>query len=158
MKKIVIYLSMILMIFLLVGCNQNNKPTDIKLDIGESTKFSKEEIDNAVDCLKRNFDFEACTLTKIYYNEEISNTAVENYLQFGNGSVNKVKAENVIVLLSERKTDKALLVKQHEEMLSIIKNKDLDKIDEYIEKHIVAPAKEWSKLINDNEEIRRYLK
>ena len=93
------------MIFLLVGCNQNNKPTDIKLDIGESTKFSKEEIDNAVDCLKRSFDFEACTLTKIYYNEEISNTAVEDYLQFGNGSVNKVKAENVIVLLSDFDVD-----------------------------------------------------
>lgn len=105
MKKIVIYLSMILMIFLLVGCNQNNKPTNIKLDIGESTKFSKEEIDNAVDCLKRSFDFEACTLTKIYYNEEISNTAVEDYLQFGNGSVNKVKAENVIVLLSDFDVD-----------------------------------------------------
>ena len=105
MKKIVIYLSMILMIFSLAGCNQNNKPTDIKLDIGESTKFSKEEIDNAVDCLKRSFDFEACTLTKIYYNEEISNTAVEDYLQFGNGSVNKVKAENVIVLLSDFDVD-----------------------------------------------------
>ena len=105
MKKIAIYLSMILMIFLLVGCNQNNKPTDIKLDIGESTKFSKEEIDNAVDCLKRSFDFEACTLTKIYYNEEISNTAVEDYLQFGNGSVNKVKDENVIVLLSDFDVD-----------------------------------------------------
>ena len=105
MKKIVIYLSMILMIFSLVGCNQNNKPTDIKVDIGESTKFSKEEIDNAVDCLKRSFDFEACTLTKIYYNEEISNTAVEDYLQFGNGSVNKVKAENVIVLLSDFDVD-----------------------------------------------------
>ena len=105
MKKIVIYLSMILMIFSLVGCNQNNKPTNIKLYIGESTKFSKEEIDNAVDCLKRSFDFEACTLTKIYYNEEISNTAVEDYLQFGNGSVNKVKAENVIVLLSDFDVD-----------------------------------------------------
>lgn len=105
MKKIFTYLSMILMIFSLVGCNQNNKPTDIKLDIGESTKFSKEEIDNAVDCLKRSFDFEACTLTKIYYNEEISNTAVEDYLQFGNGSVNKVKAENVIVLLSDFDVD-----------------------------------------------------
>lgn len=105
MKKIVIYLSMILMIFSLVGCNQNNKPTDIKVDIGEYTKFSKEEIDNAVDCLKRSFDFEACTLTKIYYNEEISNTAVEDYLQFGNGSVNKVKAENVIVLLSDFDVD-----------------------------------------------------
>ena len=105
MKKIVIYLSMILMIFLLVGCNQNNKLTNIKIDIGESTKFSNEEIDNAVDCLKRSFDFEACTLTKIYYNEEISNTAVEDYLQFGNGSVNKVKAENVIVLLSDFDVD-----------------------------------------------------
>lgn len=105
MKKIVIYLSMILMIFSLVGCNQNNKPTNIKVDIGESTKFSKEEIDNAVDCLKRSFDFEACTLTKIYYNQEISNTAVEDYLQFGNGSVNKVKAENVIVLLSDFDVD-----------------------------------------------------
>ena len=105
MKKIVTYLSMILMIFSLVGCNQNNKPTNIKVDIGESTKFSKEEIDNAVDCLKRSFDFEACTLTKIYYNEEISNTAVEDYLQFGNGSVNKVKAENVIVLLSDFDVD-----------------------------------------------------
>ena len=105
MKKIFTYLSMILMIFSLVGCNQNNKPTDIKVDIGESTKFSKEEIDNAVDCLKRSFDFEACTLTKIYYNEEISNTAVEDYLQFGNGSVNKVKAENVIVLLSDFDVD-----------------------------------------------------
>lgn len=105
MKKIVIYLSMILMIFSLVGCNQNNKPPNIKVDIGESTKFSKEEIDNAVDCLKRSFDFEACTLTKIYYNEEISNTAVEDYLQFGNGSVNKVKAENVIVLLSDFDVD-----------------------------------------------------
>ena len=105
MKKIVIYLSMILMIFSLVGCDQNNKSTNIKLDIGESTKFSKEEIDNAVDCLKRSFDFEACTLTKIYYNEEISNTAVEDYLQFGNGSVNKVKAENVIVLLSDFDVD-----------------------------------------------------
>lgn len=105
MKKIVIYLSMILMIFSLVGCNQNNKSTNIKLDIGESTKFSKEEIDNAVDCLKRSFDFEACTLTKIYYNEEISNTAVEDYLQFGNEYVNKVKAENVIVLLSDFDVD-----------------------------------------------------
>ena len=105
MKKIFTYLSMILMIFSLVGCNQNNKPTNIKVDIGESTKFSKEEIDNAVDCLKRSFDFEACTLTKIYYNEEISNTAVEDYLQFGNGSVNKVKAENVIVLLSDFDVD-----------------------------------------------------
>ena len=51
--------------------------------IGESTKFSEEEINKAVDCLKENFDFEACTLTKVYYDESKSNTAVKNYLQFG---------------------------------------------------------------------------
>ncbi len=105
MKKILIYLSIILVIFSLVGCNQNNQSIDIKVDIGKSTKFSKEEIDNAVDCLKRSFDFEACTLTKIYYNEEISNKAIEDYLQFGNGSENKVKTENVIVLLSDFDVD-----------------------------------------------------
>ena len=43
-------------------------------------------------------------------------------------------------------------------MIAIIKNKDFNKIDEYIEKHIVAPANEWNKLIDDNEEIRMYLK
>ena len=43
-------------------------------------------------------------------------------------------------------------------MISIIKNKYFDKIDGYIEKHIVAPTNEWIRLIDDNEEIRRYLK
>ena len=43
-------------------------------------------------------------------------------------------------------------------MLSIIKNKDVSKINEYIDKHIVIPSKEWHKLINENEEIRKYLK
>ena len=65
---------------------------------------------------------------------------------------------NRMRLLSERKIDKALLVQQHEEMLSIIKNKDLNKIDEYIDKHIVTSSNEWNKLIDDNEEIRKYLK
>ena len=65
---------------------------------------------------------------------------------------------NRMRLLSERKIDKAQIIKQHEEMVSIIKNKDLDKIDKYIDNHIVIPTNEWNKLINDNEEIRRYLK
>ena len=65
---------------------------------------------------------------------------------------------NRMRLLSERKIDKHQIIKQHEEMISIIKNKDLHKIDEYIEKHIVAPTSEWNKLIDDNEEIRIYLK
>ena len=59
---------------------------------------------------------------------------------------------NRMRLLSETKIDKAQIIKQHEEMIAIIKNKDFNKIDEYIEKHIVAPANEWNKLIDDKEE------
>jgi DNA-binding FadR family transcriptional regulator len=65
---------------------------------------------------------------------------------------------NRMRLLSETKIDKYQIINQHEEMISIIKNRQLDKIDEYIEKHIVTPTNEWNKIIDDNEEIRRYLK
>ena len=102
MKRVVKYLSIILITFLLVGCTKN---TNITIDIKESTKFSEEEINKAVDCLKENFNFEACTLTKIYYDENKSNTAIENYLQFGKGSENKVEPENIIVLLCDFDVD-----------------------------------------------------
>lgn len=105
MKKVAMYLIMILVTFILVGCNQNDKYTNLKVDIGESINFSDEEINKAVDCLKSNFDFEACTLTKIYYDEKKSNNAVKDYLQFGKGLENKVKAENVIVLFSDFDVD-----------------------------------------------------
>lgn len=65
---------------------------------------------------------------------------------------------NRMRLLSEMKINKAQIIEQHEEMISIIKNKDLNRIDQYIEKHIVEPANEWNKLIKDNEEVRKYFK
>ncbi|MCU9814485.1 hypothetical protein [Paraclostridium sp. AKS73] len=71
MKRVATYLIMILVVFISVGCNQNDKHTNLKVHIGESINFSDEEINKAVDCLKSNFDFEACTLTKIYYDEKI---------------------------------------------------------------------------------------
>lgn len=105
MKRGVKYLSIILVTLLLVGCGLSSKNNNTIIDIGESTKFSEEEINNAVDCLKDNFSFEACTLTKIYYDENKSNAGVEDYLQFGKGSENKVEPENIIVLLSDFDVD-----------------------------------------------------
>ena len=105
MKKIFTYLSMILTILSLVGCNKTNESNNIKVNIGKSTKFTQEEINKAIDCLKSDFNLEACTLTKIYYDEEKSNTTIENYFQFGKGSENNVKPENVIVLLSDFDVD-----------------------------------------------------
>lgn len=58
MKGVATYLIMILVAFISVGCNQNDKYTNLKVDIGESINFSDEEINKAVDCLKSNFDFE----------------------------------------------------------------------------------------------------
>ena len=105
MKKISTYLSMILIMFSLVACNQTTESNNIEVNIGKSSKFTQEEINKAVDCLKSDFNFEACTLTKIYYDEEKSNTTIKNYFQFGKGSENNVKPENVIALLSDFDVD-----------------------------------------------------
>lgn len=105
MKKLIICLCFILSIFSLVGCNKGKVSNNIKIEVSESTKFSKEEIDNAIKCVKDNFGFEGSTLTKIWYDEEKSNHWVDAYLEYGRGLENGAKAENVIVLLSDFDVD-----------------------------------------------------
>ena len=78
---------------------------DIIIDIGQSTKFTEEEITKAIDTVKNNFNFKGCTLTKLWYDEEKSNYFSKAYLGTGKGSVNDVEAENVIVLLSNFDVD-----------------------------------------------------
>lgn len=63
---------------------------------------------------------------------------------------------NRMRLLSEMKSNKMQIIKHHEEMLEIIKNNEFDKIDTYVNKHIVEPANEWEILINENEEIKAF--
>ncbi|WP_345788634.1 DUF4829 domain-containing protein [Desulfitobacterium chlororespirans] len=72
------------------------------MDIGESTKFSKEEVQTAVNCVIENFEesFKGCYLLKLWYDEKESNSEFVTYMSFGKGSVNGVKKENVIVLFS----------------------------------------------------------
>ncbi|RDY27335.1 GntR family transcriptional regulator [Romboutsia weinsteinii] len=65
---------------------------------------------------------------------------------------------NRMRLLSEMKSNKKQIIDQHEEMLSIIKNKEIDKIEAYINKHITEPAKKWDDIINENEELKLYIK
>ncbi|MBO3443219.1 GntR family transcriptional regulator [Clostridium sp. CCUG 7971] len=63
---------------------------------------------------------------------------------------------NRMRLLSEMKSNKMQIIKHHEEMIEIIKNNEFDKIDTYVNKHIVEPANEWEILINENEEIKAF--
>ena len=102
MKKIIISICLILLVFSLVSCKQAGKTDNVVVSIGESHKFSEIEIKNAVNCVKEKFkDFEGCNLTKLWYDEEKSNKFIEGYMSNGRGSDNGVKAENVIVLLSD---------------------------------------------------------
>lgn len=98
-------MCLILSIFSLVACNQEKISKDIKIDISKSTKFSKSEINEAIDCVKNNFSFPASTLTKIWYDEEKSNYLVDVYLKYGQGSVNSVSSKNVIILLTNFDVD-----------------------------------------------------
>ena len=89
MKKVVLTISLILLVFSLISCKQ------------ETSKFTEEEIDNAINIVKENFDFPDSTITEIWYDEEKAETMTEQYIAMGRGSTNGVKPENVIILLSE---------------------------------------------------------
>lgn len=112
MKKVVISLFTVFLAFSLVGCNQKSTDKDIETEnmavisddlitnIEDSDKFDKEEIENAIKVVKENFSFPASSMTKIYYDEEKSNQFVKSYKENGRGQENEVKAENIIVLLT----------------------------------------------------------
>lgn len=102
MKKIIISVCIVLITISLVACKQND---NVVVDVGESTKFTDEEIKKAIDCVKNNFDFPASTLTKVWYDEEKSNSSTKDYLEYGRGLENGVIPENVIVLLSNFDVD-----------------------------------------------------
>jgi len=88
------------MIFSLVACKKSTTKENVIVAVGQSTKFSKKEINVAIDSVIDNFEFPACTLKKVWYDEEKSNSLITGYLTNGRGAVNGVKAENVIILLS----------------------------------------------------------
>jgi beta-lactamase regulating signal transducer with metallopeptidase domain len=78
---------------------------DIIIDIGQSTKFTEEEIIQAINTVIGDFDFKGCILKKVWYDEEKSDYATKGYLGTGKGSVNGVKSENVIIVFSEFDVD-----------------------------------------------------
>ena len=69
----------------------------------------------AKECVKRKFDedkgFENCKLIKLSYDEGKSNKETKSFMTTGGGVGTDIKAENVIVLISEFKTDPSLSTK-----------------------------------------------
>ena len=64
---------------------------------------------------------------------------------------------NRMRLLAEMKLNKAFLVDQHITYLDIIKNKNVDIIDEVVSKHIKDPVEQWEKIIKEGSEIASYI-
>lgn len=106
MNKIIFFLCLILVMFSLVACKQVGKTNNVVVNVEKSDKFSEEEINDAINCVKEKFkDFEGCNLTRLWYDEEQSNNLIKSYLKYGKGKGNGVKVENVIVLLSSFTVD-----------------------------------------------------
>lgn len=106
--KIAIFILVIVIVFIVISTIKQGGITDnVVVNIGDSSKFTEEEINKAVDCVISNFEYgyPGCTLTKIWYDEEKSNSSVEGYLQYGRGAKNGVNPENVIILLSNFDVD-----------------------------------------------------
>lgn len=107
MKKSIIFIGVILLVISLIACKQDSKADKVIREVEESTKFSEKEVKEAIELVKENFDFKGCTLKKVIYNEEKSDYATSEYIGNGRGSINGVKAENVIVVLTEFDVDSA---------------------------------------------------
>ncbi|APH06514.1 DUF4829 domain-containing protein [Bacillus weihaiensis] len=104
MKKTLFFLSLLIVFVFSMVYNGFGKVDHVQVSIEESTAFSKEEINEAVVAVKKKFkDFIGCTLTHIWYIEDKSMKITDDYMKYGNGSVNGVQQENVIVLLSSFK-------------------------------------------------------
>lgn len=107
MKKLLSIVCLVLVCFSFSSCNRNaGKTNNVVINIGESTKFSRQEIQAAVDSVINKFkDFEGCDLKKLWYDEEKSNAVNQGYISGGKGSQNGVQKENVIVLFSSYDVD-----------------------------------------------------
>ena len=108
MKKILPYSVAVIVVMgisiLLVS--QFGKSSNAQVSIKQSTKFSEEEINEAVAKVKKKFRvFQGCELTEIWYTEAESNRIAEDYLKYGKGSEKNIAPDNVIGLLSNFKVN-----------------------------------------------------
>mgnify|MGYP003623899790 CR=1 FL=1 len=89
MKRIFCLFCTLLICFSLTCCK--GLTTDVSIDLGSSERYTKEEIQDAVDCVIKKFSsFKGCNLKKVWYDEK--------------ASIGKTDT-NTIVLLSDFEVD-----------------------------------------------------
>lgn len=100
MKKILMILLSLLIIFNLSACNKAEE-SKIERNIGKSEKFSTEEINKGMVAVEQYFKLKDAEITKIYYDEEKANEDVETYMTYGKGSQNDINPDNVLIIYTD---------------------------------------------------------
>lgn len=68
MKKIITVTLCIVLVLLFAGCGKNGDTSKVEIDYGASSVYSKEEIDSAIEIIKKQFAlFEGCELHRLSY-------------------------------------------------------------------------------------------
>ncbi|MDR0592634.1 MAG: hypothetical protein LBG60_05115 [Bifidobacteriaceae bacterium] len=97
----------------LAACAPSGRTDRASFEAGDSAKFGAAEIEAARAQVLEEFKSKrGCELLRLWYDEDVSNAAVADYLQYGGGSQNGAAADDVMVLLSDfhagRKADPSL--------------------------------------------------
>lgn len=100
MKRGFRILLAIMILFSLTGC-KGKADGDITIDKSDSSKFSEEEIDSAIKVVKDNFLFPGSKLKEVSYDEDKSEDAIKDFMEYGKGKGTDIDPNDVIVLFSD---------------------------------------------------------
>lgn len=100
MKRGFKILLAIMILFSLTGC-KGKTDGDITINKGDSSKFSDEEIDSAIKVVKDNFSFPGSKLKSLRYDEDKSEDAIKDFMEYGKGKGTDIDPNDVIVLFSD---------------------------------------------------------
>ncbi|WP_276887002.1 DUF4829 domain-containing protein [Anaerococcus lactolyticus] len=90
----------IMILFSLTGC-KGKTDGDITIDKGDPSKFSEAEIDSAIKVVKDNFSFPGSKLKAVSYDEDKSEDAIKDFMEYGKGKGSDIDPNNIIVLFSD---------------------------------------------------------
>lgn len=95
MKRVTLFALLLITALLLSGCMDRGNVNHVRKTVGESTVYTKAEIEDAMDVVIRHFrrEFAGCTLIHLYFDEDAP-------AQYSEGWAKQYDADEAIILLS----------------------------------------------------------
>ncbi|MDR2686718.1 MAG: hypothetical protein LBB75_03125 [Oscillospiraceae bacterium] len=104
MKKIFAILLALALSLSLAACG---KTKGAKITLGQSSRFTREELQAAADCVLARFrkDYDGCTLKRVYYDEAKSIKLAARYIDQPQYGIYGKDPDDIVVLFSDFRTD-----------------------------------------------------